>query len=239
MSSSIKFKITGIECKTRPSCKQKNHPYYYDNLIETARFFLSHNLWKLFGFAVSASMFSMLLVSSNIPRFFSANVFDISRIETVLPTSSDVKIISETIFTDANKGFLYAGYEHKNVPILKVNISSADKIFRLKSFRVKTQGISEKYISELYFVDNSGEKHRSSLEDEYAVFENIYLKIGNETLTFFADFEKTFRFGQRFRFEIERPEDCIFTLYGDEIFSDSAFPVSGDYISIVGNKIAF
>ena len=126
-----------------------------------------------------------------------------------------------------------------DIEVLKIGIISSDKGFRLKEIKIKIYGVPDSYVSNLYFTDQYGKKYRSSIEDGYAVFKNIFTKVEDETLTFFADFKKTIQFGRRFRFEIENPEDCVFTLYGEEVVSDSSFPIGGRYFSIIGDKVAF
>jgi len=207
---------------------------------------------KLIAFAVSMALFNNLLIASVSQQFVSANVFGIGEVsgdgafggigdEKILPTSSDLVVTVEEPSNDSavRGNFLHAGNEYKDIEVLKLKISSSDKTFRLKNLKIKISGVKEGYVSKVYFVDNEGDKHRASLAKGYAEFDNSYLKIGDETLTFFADFKKTFQFGQRFRFEIEKSEDLSFTLYGSDIYSDASYPLGGEYFSIVGDKIAF
>jgi len=210
--------------------------------MKSIKFKISGIYWKVFGFTVSASIFGMLMISSNVSGFIKTSFLDFdNNSSSMIEKSTDIVVTKSEILNDKRNinNFIKTGQKHESVEVLKLKVISSNGSFRLKELKIKIYGVADSYVSNLYFVDQYGRKYRSSIDEGYAVFKNIFTKMNDETLTFFADFEKTIQFGQRFRFEVEKPEDFVFTLYGRDVISDSVFPVAGDYFSIVGDKVAF
>lgn len=140
----------------------------------------------------------------------------------------------------AEEPFAYPGDASRKVVRLK--FSSEKGALRLRDVILKLEGIDSDFISKAKLKDSDGSTFRGYFSDEYVMFKSLFIKIepGEEAcLDVYMNFDEDLRFGERLRFYVESPDDLDLTLYGERIYVEGDYPLSGAGISIVGLKEVF
>lgn len=140
----------------------------------------------------------------------------------------------------SENSFAFPGEESRHVMTLR--LYSDKYVLRLRDFRLKIGGIDMDDISNVRMVGEDGKSYKGYLWDGYVQFKNLYLKSkAGEELKFdmYLNFSEGLEFGNRLHFELASPDDLDVTVYGDRVYAESAYPLVGPYISIVGKKKMF
>lgn len=156
--------------------------------------------------------------------------------------------LSELEYTDGvsfklespEEAFIYPGDASRKVARLK--FFSEEGTLRLRDVTLKLEGIDEKYISKAKLKDEEGASFRGYFGDEYVLFKNLFFKIEPGEVYYFdvyMNFSEDLHFGQRLGFQVESPKDLDLTLYGDRVYVEENYPLSGASISVVGLKEVF
>jgi len=160
-------------------------------------------------------------------------VIDVSRLNYVEDVSFSMTSVD-------GGSYVVSGDEGKHV--MSLRFSTAERPFRLKEFKLRIDGLDDSEYSDFYMVSPDGQKYRGYEWNDSVKFKNLYLKGKfGEDLVFdlYMSVDEDLKFGDRFRFVLDNPEDLDFTVYGDRAYSDLEYPLDGPSVSIIGSKILF
>lgn len=199
--------------------------------------FVKENM-STFSSSVLGSFEGMSDTSKYTSEKLFANVLPISKEDShSIDVATSPLTVNFNLSRDANKTSAVPG--ESNAEIMQIKIKSTDANLVLKSINFKLEGVNPDMIERVYLIDENKNIHKAELDDGYARFSNISIAAEAEKailLSLRVDVSKDLHTGERFRFDIEEPND-IQLFANDEVYEiRQQYPIRGTYLSIAKNR---
>lgn len=134
---------------------------------------------------------------------------------------------------DPYNGFAAPGTE--GTELMGLYFKAGSEAVILKDLKLKLEGIEPEYIKKAYLTDDQDVLKVGDPYGEYFSFSNINKIIEpmqSRTFYLLVDLSEEVRTGERFRMDIESPDDIVL-FAGTEHFSiDEYYPIKGKYLSV-------
>lgn len=134
---------------------------------------------------------------------------------------------------DPYNGFVAPGTE--GAELMGLYFKTGSEIVVVKDLKLKLEGIDPEYIKKAYITDGRDVLKVGNVDGEYYSFNNINEIIDpnqSRTLYLLVDLSEDIHTGERFRMDIESPDDIVL-FAGIEPFSiDKYYPIKGKYLSV-------
>lgn len=137
------------------------------------------------------------------------------------------------ISNDASKSMVANGAQ--GVEIMILNFKPLNESQVLKNLTFKIVGAGGNDIKAAYLISDEKNLSSATISNKYVTFSNVNYEIGGNNLASIKvvlDLTENFKIGNRFRFDIENPED-IGVGVDDKLFSvNGSYPMKGKYLAI-------
>jgi hypothetical protein len=165
-------------------------------------------------------------VSSEIP-------FDNNGRQTFISKNENDALVNFRIMN--NPEGAYAPPGSTNVPMMAFSIKTNNEVALLKDLKLKIVGVDSELITKAVIGDDKELLEVGGKNGEYFVFKNINHKINSnsiEKLILYVDLSEELHTGQRFRMDIEKPEDIVMAVGPEPFTIDAYYPIEGEYLSV-------
>lgn len=132
----------------------------------------------------------------------------------------------------------YAWRGEENVNVMNYLLKADDEELILKDLRLKIDGVDPHLIDKVLMKGTGRFEKKGEIRGNYVIFDglNYSVKKGEgEVLRFYIDLDSDIETGDRFRFNIEAPQDIVLYSGSDAFIIDGYYPIEGQYLSVVGN----
>ena len=148
-------------------------------------------------------------------------------------TNESSSLLNFSIINDPEKAFSAPGSE--NVEMMGFLFKTGDDVSLLKDLRLKVVGVDPKYIEKAVLFDGKKIVKVGAKDEEYFSFKQINQKIdpnAYKILYLHVSLSSELHTGQRFRMDIESPDDIIILTGSQQFIVDDYYPIEGKYLSI-------
>ncbi len=163
---------------------------------------------------------------------FSADIE--SNAETV---ANSTGIINFVIDNNPNEAFAQPGA--KSVPIMHFKMRTFDESVTVKSLKLKLAGVENKLVEKVFLTKGREIIAVGKKKGEYFDFKNIDFHLAKNSsgiINVIVDVSAELTTGNRFRLDIEKPEDIVI-LAGTDVYSvTGSYPLRGKYLSIAKSR---
>lgn len=170
--------------------------------------------------SINESMITPLLnFESGMKEFYSKN--------------ENSSLLNFKIVNDPYNAFAAPGTD--DAEVMGFYFKAGSETITLKDLKLKLEGVDPEYIEKAYITDGQDVLKVGNVYDEYFSFNNINQIIDpNKSRTFYllVNLSEELHTGERFRMDIESPDDIVlFT--GTDLFSiNEYYPIKGKYLSV-------
>ena len=171
--------------------------------------------------------------SDGLSSLYQANSFNSFEIGDVTTTKVDPGLVSFKISNNADTALVESGT--KNAEIMQFEFKSPEEVFELKSLDLKIYGVDSFAVERATLVVADEVIAFGKRSDDYFKFNSIDYKIppGNRGIVSVkVDLTDELKISDRFRLDIEKPEDIEIQLDGEDFIIDEHYPIKGEYLSI-------
>jgi hypothetical protein len=172
----------------------------------------------------------------------------VSPLQNVFDKISSENYLSGSIFTSINQNpslinFLiesnpegsFAEPGSQNSKVMTFSLKADADPMVLESLKLKVVGIDSSYVGRatLSFGDYVFSKGRR--DGDYFIFDNLNIRVapnGFKTFDLLVNISSEVKTGNRFRFDIESPDDIGLNVNGETYIIDGYYPIKGTYLSI-------
>lgn len=141
------------------------------------------------------------------------------------------------ISNDASKSMVANGTQ--GVEIMTLNFKPLNESQVLKNLTFKIVGADGNDIKAAYLADGEKIISTASISNKYVTFSNFNYEIGRNNLAsvkVVLDLTESFKIGNRFRLDIENPEDIDVEVNGKFYSVNGSYPMKGKYLTISSRK---
>ncbi|MFH1533527.1 MAG: hypothetical protein ABID64_01190 [Nitrospirota bacterium] len=142
-------------------------------------------------------------------------------------------LLNFKIVNDPYNGFVAPGTE--GAELMGLYFKAGSETVILKDLKLKLEGVDPEYIEKAYITDGENVLKVGNAYGEYFSFKNINQIIEpnkSRTLYLLVNLSEEVHTGERFRMDIESPDDIVIVA-GTEPFSiDEYYPIKGKYLSV-------
>ncbi|NIA02128.1 MAG: hypothetical protein GWP15_01980 [Nitrospirae bacterium] len=134
---------------------------------------------------------------------------------------------------DPYNGFVAPGTE--GAELMGIYFKAGSETVILKDLKLKLEGIEPEFIEKAYITDGQDILKVGSSFGEYYSFNNINEIIDPNhyrTLYLLVDLSEDVHTGERFRMDIESPDDIVLFTGIDPFSIDEYYPIKGKYLSV-------
>ncbi len=134
---------------------------------------------------------------------------------------------------DPYNGFVAPGTE--DAELMGLYFKTGSETVILKDLKLKLEGVDPEYIEKAYITDGQDVLKVGTGYGEYYSFKNINEIIEpnkSRTLYLLVDLSEDIRTGERFRMDIESPDDIVLFAGIDPFGIDEYYPIKGKYLSV-------
>lgn len=154
-----------------------------------------------------------------------------------LSHNENSSLINFSISNNPEKAFASPG--EKNVDMMSFVLKTFEDDLVFEDLRLKITGVDPEYIEKAMLLDEKEILQIGKKDGEYFVFEGIdYLieSFQKKFLLLYVDLSSDIKTGERFRMDIENPDD-INIIVGDEPYLiDAYYPLQGKYLSVTRQR---
>lgn len=137
------------------------------------------------------------------------------------------------ISSDASMSMVASGTQRAG--IMTLNFKALNEAQVLKNLTFKIVGAEGNDIKSAYLMSDEKIISTASISNQYVSFLNIAYKIeknGLASVMVVLDLAENFKIGNRFRLDIENPEDIDMEVNGNLFSANGYYPMRGEYLTI-------
>jgi uncharacterized Zn ribbon protein len=146
-------------------------------------------------------------------------------------------LLNFKIVKDQYGGFAAPGAE--GAEMMGLHLKAGSEVVVLKDLKLKLEGVSSNVIEKAYLSDGNKVLKVGNVSGDYYSFNNINEVIDpmkTKTLYLMVDLVDDVHTGERFRMDIESPDDIVLFTGADPFSIDEYYPIQGKYLSVATVK---
>lgn len=151
--------------------------------------------------------------------------------------SNSTGIINFVIDNDPTEAFSQPGA--KSVPIMHFKMRTFDESVTIKNLKLKLVGVENRYVDKVFLTKGREVISMGKQKGEYFEFKSLDFHLSKNSsgvINVIVDVGEELTTGNRFRLDIEKPEDIVILVGSDTYSVAGNYPLRGKYLSIAKSR---